>query len=458
MVWIIPIESSSADIDLGTTDSLYVDEGILLGGKVRGTGSKQTVLIDGRIANGADPVVQLGGAVGTTDNLIHITSIGKVTGLGSAAAPAVAVGMSGKSGKIVNEGTINAIVNDGAGIGFTNFGDTDSNFSVVNSGTIRAASFGIANRDIQGTITITNTGTIIGGEGGFPYAGTTIPYGAYTAFATQIVDNVLTVVASTTVETIYNSGLMVGNINLDGGADYYEGRNGRVQGEVHGGSGADKLFAGVGDDRLFGDDGADMLMGGAGADYLNGGAGTDTVLYASATTGVTVSLANSAINTGEAAGDVFVSIENITGSGFNDILVGNGAANILSGGAGNDTLNGLAGNDVLAGGAGKDNFVFAAPLNSATNVDRITDFNVADDTIRLENSYFTALTTTGVLAPAAFQANNTGQAADTSDRIIYETDTGNLFYDPDGTGAAASVLIARLSADLLLTNADFIVI
>jgi serralysin len=78
--------------------------------------------------------------------------------------------------------------------------------------------------------------------------------------------------------------------------------------------------------------------------------------------------------------------------------------------------------------------------------------------MQLENLYFATLTTTGVLAPAAFQSNGTGLATTASDRIIYETDTGNLFYDADGVGGVAGILFARLSPDLVLTSADFVVI
>ena len=115
----------------------------------------------------------------------------------------------------------------------------------------------------------------------------------------------------------------------------------------------------------------------------------------------------------------------------------------------------------MTGGAGYDYFVFDSALNTATNVDRITDFSPADvlspgDTIRLENAIFTALATPGRLAAAAF---HTGAAAhDASDRIIYNSASGVLSYDADGTGAAAAIHFATLSPALAITNADFVVI
>ena len=120
-------------------------------------------------------------------------------------------------------------------------------------------------------------------------------------------------------------------------------------------------------------------------------------------------------------------------------------------------LGGL-GNDTLTGGSGRDTFVFNTTINASTNVDRISDFSVADDTIWLENSVMTALGAAGTLASGAFVRNTSGLAQDASDRIIYESDTGNLFYDSNGNAAGGSVLIGVLSANLLLTHDDFSII
>jgi hypothetical protein len=69
--------------------------------------------------------------------------------------------------------------------------------------------------------------------------------------------------------------------------------------------------------------------------------------------------------------DTFVSIENLTGSQYNDVMVGNGANNLIVGGLGLDVLMGGAGDDVLMGGQiaanqlhgglGNDWFVLDAP-------------------------------------------------------------------------------------------------
>jgi serralysin len=154
-------------------------------------------------------------------------------------------------------------------------------------------------------------------------------------------------------------------------------------------------------------------------------------------------------------GDARSLIENANGGFGSDTLTGNIAANTLRGGAGRDVLNGLAGKDALAGGSDSDIFVFNTPLGP-TNVDRIADFRPVDDTIRLENSVFSALARTGTLRSGNFHTG--GAAHDYNDRIIYNKATGAVLYDPDGTGSGAAVRFAQLAPSLAVTAADFFVI
>jgi Ca2+-binding RTX toxin-like protein len=137
-------------------------------------------------------------------------------------------------------------------------------------------------------------------------------------------------------------------------------------------------------------------------------------------------------------------------------LTGNEIAQQITGNAGSNILDGKGGNDILTGLAGKDFFAFSTQLG-AGNVDAITDFNVIDDTIRLDDAIFTALTA-GVLQASQFK-DNAIAPRDADDRIIYNSNTGSLFYDADGTGAAfAAVKFASLAPGLALTAADFVVI
>jgi Ca2+-binding RTX toxin-like protein len=214
-----------------------------------------------------------------------------------------------------------------------------------------------------------------------------------------------------------------------------------------------------------------LLYAGAGNNVLNGSTGTDTVsyAYAAAAAGVTVSLAtNLAQNTGGSGVDTLLNIDNLAGSTFNDSLTGNSDANNLNAGAGNDLLSGGLGNDTLTGGLGNDTlFVglgsdivrFDALLDATTNRDTISDFNVTDDTIQLENAVFTTLATLGTLAAGSFRAGaGFTSAADANDYLIYNSSSGALYYDADGNGAgAAAVQFAVLTGAPVLSNLDFVV-
>lgn len=98
----------------------------------------------------------------------------------------------------------------------------------------------------------------------------------------------------------------------------------------------------------------DVLSGLGGADTLNGASGKDTATYAAATSGVNVYLQYTGIDTGGAGIDTLISIENLTGSAFNDRLIGDASDNVLTGGAGDDIIKGKGGNDTFYGGDGTD--------------------------------------------------------------------------------------------------------
>ncbi|MEW6133737.1 MAG: calcium-binding protein [Pseudomonadota bacterium] len=275
----------------------------------------------------------------------------------------------------------------------------------------------------------------------------------------------------------FNGSAYADRVNAYGGND-----------TIYGNGGNDYLIGGVGNDVLYGGIGYDLLIGGAGADTMRGNGGNDTYIVDNTgdkaielsgqgsdlvKSNVTFTLGadvEALILTGTNAVNGYGnSLANaLTGNNVantlagylgNDILRGNGGNDILNGGAGNDNLIGGAGKDSLAGGAGKDFFVFNTALGPG-NVDTLKDYTRADDTIRLENSIFTSLSTTGVLNAGNFKIGI--NAADANDFIIYNNNTGALYYDADGNGAGSKVLIANVfssgTTPASLSAGEFVVI
>ena len=309
------------------------------------------------------------------------------------------------------------------------------------------------------------------------------------------------IISGNSSANIFDSG--IGDDTLSGGAgnDVLNGGvgNDTLNGDVgndmlNGSAGVDALNGNVGNDTLNGGSGADTLTGGIGDDtYIDSaaatldplaadafielaGQGTDTVQTnrASYTLGANLEnlryvgtlafngVGNAAANvlTGGVGADTLSGldgIDSLSGGSGNDILSGGAGNDILSGDAGNDTLTGGAGVDSLSGGAGNDIFVFNA-ADTFTSLDTISSFaNVAgnDDTIHLDDLVFIGLAA-GTLAATAFV---TGTAAlDAGDRIVYNATTGALYFDSDGTGAAAQLQFATLIPAATLSNVDFMVV
>eukprot|EP00913_Durusdinium_trenchii_P021281 g19994.t1 len=231
----------------------------------------------------------------------------------------------------------------------------------------------------------------------------------------------------------------------------------------------ENAIGGRGDDRLVGNAGNNILDGGAGRDVLKGGAGDDTyvlsngqdvVADSSGTDTITSTITRSLASATAIENLVLLTSSNLNGTGnrLNNTITGNDGKNILDGAAGNDTLIGGKGNDILIGGAGRDYFVFDSLLNARTNADTVRDFSVRDDTIELDNAIFRAFGSNGFVANSMFVQNTTGTARDSNDHLIYETDTGNLYYDSNGSRAGGSVLFAHLEDNLSLTFRDFLIV
>jgi len=295
-----------------------------------------------------------------------------------------------------------------------------------------------------------------------------------------------------------------GNDTLKGlaGNDTLHGASGNDT--FSGGGGDDQLFGNHDDDTLSGNGGNDTLHGGLGDDTMAGGAGDDTYIVdstgdlvtegidagtdtlkttlASYTLGGNVenltftgsgsfagtgNVLDNTLNGGTGADTISGGAGNDTLSGRSgaDQLFGNGGNDTLSGAGGNDTLNGgtdgdtLAGgtgNDRLYGGTGQDWFRFDTALDAATNVDRMFDFSGVDDRVLLSQSVFTTLGAPGPLPSGAFFIGTA--AHDSDDRIIYNSATGALRYDPDGNAAGGATPFAILPTGLTLTEANFVIV
>jgi parallel beta-helix repeat protein len=123
---------------------------------------------------------------------------------------------------------------------------------------------------------------------------------------------------------------------------------------IDGGAENDTLQGNGGDDVLNGGNGNDLLIGGAGADAINGGPGIDRVSYETSTAGILLDLDNGSANTGDAAGDTFLNIQQYIASSHDDTVLGRAGIDHLDGQGGNDFLAGRGGNDSLFGGDGHD--------------------------------------------------------------------------------------------------------
>ncbi len=162
----------------------------------------------------------------------------------------------------------------------------------------------------------------------------------------------------------------------------------------------------------------------------------------------------------------------IQGRGGNDSISSGNGADILTGDSGNDTLNGGAESDVLNGGLGNDRLVggtglidlltggvgtdtFVLNRDTIGSADAIQDFVGGIDKIELTRDAFKELALGNVTGK---EFENSIAASSSSIRLFFDKGTGNLFYDEDGNGAIAAVLIATLGGTVTVQATDFIVV
>jgi serralysin len=237
-----------------------------------------------------------------------------------------------------------------------------------------------------------------------------------------------------------NAGLS-GALNLSG--------NGIAQ-SIYGNAGINTLNGGVDalKDTLIGYGGDDTYIINSAIDDIVEAAGGGTADRVRATVSFVLGVGDN-IEILETAHANLATAINLTGNEIVQSVTGNAGVNTLNGGLGNDTLTGLG---------GADNFLFNTAAGVA-NMDIITDFNVAADTIQLENAVFAGLgAALGTLDTTMFKNLTTGGPVDVTDRILYNDATGALFYDSDGSGAAAAVQFATLTGSPTVFFDDFVVV
>ncbi len=433
----------------------YTNASATFAGNGKFVTNTSTGLITATAALGATGVRLFNG--GTLDNAgtIRATSTDTTQAQGT-----IAVWLEHGTTTIHNTGLIEAIdanpstalIAQSMGIGYAGF----NMGPIVNDGVIRGEyalyeiSFSGADLSLTAAVNITNNGLLDG--------------------------NVFLALG---YDVLLNNGEIIGWVDMGEHADTYDGRLGTITGDLHGGNDDDTLRTGAGDNSLYGDAGNDILAGGAGADRLDGGAGSDTASYEDSLSAVTINLQAGTNAGGDATGDTFVSIENVTGSAFGDVMTGDANANTLTGlaandtlagGGGDDTLNGGAGVDSLDGGAGNDRISFYA-LNATQGASAdLTTQTIANDGFGNAET-MTEIESFGIGTSFADYFNGNNQAneffigvgdqayglggddtfwiagvpslasgGDGVDTINFAADTGKLVPDSNGDGLAEIVV------------------
>ncbi|MBX9608029.1 MAG: hypothetical protein K2Y51_17545 [Gammaproteobacteria bacterium] len=281
------------------------------------------------------------------------------------------------------------------------------------------------------------------------------------------------------VKASFNFTLAAGfeNLRLTGTADI-RGTGNALANTLVGNAGDNTLSGGDGRDQLFGGLGDDIALPGDDrlGDIIDGGGGNDTVSYANASSLAIVSLEVNANNLGVALGDVYTLVQNVIGTNFDDAVTGDDNDNRLVGGLGADILRGGGGNDVLLGGDGADILIGGGGINAvdvgndsqadrvqldAAGLTNLTNFQTGEDFLLIDRSDFgfafnsPLVEGVNLISQLGAPANNYGVSAQ-GPLLYLELSSPNLYYDADGNGGDAAVLIATSSSFAFgLQVADF---
>jgi Ca2+-binding RTX toxin-like protein len=247
---------------------------------------------------------------------------------------------------------------------------------------------------------------------------------------------------------------MSGNDTLIGGAgnDWVNDQQGNNL--LQGGDGDDQMGAGRGNSTLLGGDGNDIFSVNDGKFVVDGGDGIDRLtFFGSAVVNLGEgTLAGNDFFTGAPATATFQNIEEYWHSGpASAHITGSSGDDFLFGGTGDDTVIGGLGRDTVSGGDfGNDSVVLnAAP--GEENADEVIAFTRSEfdgfDTLVIDSFVMPELGAAGRLSDddeRFYAAAGATGGAEADDRLVYDTNLGNLYYDADGSGAGGAQLLANI--------------
>jgi serralysin len=306
----------------------------------------------------------------------------------------------------------------GAPASFVGIGNAEDNiiqgFAMNFSGSVLA---GLGGND---TLTMASFGTaaeLVGGTGDDTYIFST-PGTSVVEYANEGIDTIRTGIATYTLPTHVENLTYIGTGRFDGVGNASDNI-------ITGGTAAGELVGLGGNDTYVVRNVGDSIVEAAGG-------GTDTVQ-----TALSFYRLNAA------------NVENLTYTGLGSFTgIGNAGNNVITGGARADFLFAGAGTDTLVGGAGADLFFFDTAVNG---IDAISDFTSGSDRMAFNQSVFTHTPTFALVQGAGAQVATT-----TNSTFLFNSTTGVLSFDADGTGAGAAIDIVTLSPGLTMTTADFV--
>ncbi|MGO4707038.1 cadherin domain-containing protein [Microvirga sp. 2MCAF38] len=159
-----------------------------------------------------------------------------------------------------------------------------------------------------------------------------------------------------------NDGVIRGRVAMAGGQNFYDGRNGSVEG----------LITCSGNDTIYGGAQSETVNVSYGTSYVNGNGGQDTIQLGFEWWGnqntTTLDLRITTSQNTAYGKSTILNFENIQSFGSDDKLTGNETSNMISSGAGADTLDGWFGDDTLDGGDGIDTALFAGDVGARVDL------------------------------------------------------------------------------------------